>query len=71
MAIITLFDIDEEAASRWAIEHCPSFCGWLIYDNDDPWVFVNLDDVEWKIRYEFEFADDHEAMMFQLRWQGQ
>jgi len=29
------------------------------------------DDIEWFIRYEFEFTDEQEAMMFQLRWQGQ
>jgi hypothetical protein len=26
---------------------------------------------DWQISYEFEFADEQEAMLFQLRWQGQ
>jgi len=72
MAIITLYDIDEDTLSRWAIKNCPSFQGWLIYENSDAFGFVNWDDeAEWMIRYEFEFANDREAMLFQLRWQGQ
>ena len=72
MAIVTLYDIDEDTLSKWAIVNCPSFQGWLIYENSDAFGFVDWDDeTEWMIRYEFEFADDHEAMLFQLRWQGQ
>lgn len=72
MAIVKLFDIDEDTLSRWAFENCPSFQGWLIYENSDAFGFVDWDDeTEWMVRYEFEFADDQEAMLFQLRWQGQ
>lgn len=72
MAIVKLYDIDEDTLSNWAIENCPSFRGWLIYEHSDAFGFVNWDDeAEWLVRYEFEFADDQEAMLFQLRWQGQ
>jgi hypothetical protein len=71
MAIVKLYDIDEDTLSKWAIAHCASFCGWLIYENSDAFAFVDWDDeTEWFIRYEFEFADEHEAMLFQLKWQG-
>jgi hypothetical protein len=68
---ITLYDINELAASEWAIKNCPSFRGWLIYDNNDPFAYLDLDEREWLISYEFEFEDEQEAMLFQLRWQGQ
>ena len=72
MAIIRLYDIDEETLSKWAIENCPSFQGWLIRENIDAFGLINLDeDEQWMVRYEFEFADEQEAMYFQLRWQGQ
>jgi hypothetical protein len=72
MAIVTLYDIDELLISDWAIKNCPSFVGWLIYENSDAFGFVNWDDeIGWMLRYEFEFTDDQEAMLFQLRWQGQ
>jgi hypothetical protein len=67
MAIVTLYDINEYDVSCWAIENCSSFSGWLIYEND-----VLFDEQpDWQISYEFEFADEQEAMLFQLRWQGQ
>jgi len=69
MAIVQLYDIDEGIVSGWARANCKSFAGWLIYDNS--FGCVNLDDrIDWMIKYEFEFADDHEALLFQLRWQG-
>lgn len=72
MAIVKLYDIDEIKVSNWARTNCGSFVGWLIYENSDAFTFQYLDsDAEWMIRYEFEFADEHEAMIFQLRWQGQ
>lgn len=72
MATINLYDINEDELSKWAIENCVSFQGWIIYENSDAFGFVNLDsEAEWMVRYEFEFADDQEAMLFQLRWQGQ
>ena len=72
MAIITLYDINEDAASRWAIEHCPSFVSWLIYENEEACLFSSSnDETEWLIRFEFEFTNEQEAMLFQLRWQGQ
>lgn len=71
MAIVQLYDIDENAVSQWAIENCKSFAGWLIYDNTSSFGFVNLDDeFDWMLRYEFEFTDDHEALLFRLKWQG-
>jgi len=70
MAItITLYDIDEDAASSWARENCPSFEGWLVYNHSDNWLNLD-DDQEWYIKYDFEFNNEQEALMFQLRWQG-
>ena len=72
MAIVQLFDIDEKLVSDWAMTHCASFQGWLIYENSDAFGFASFDDtVDWMVRYEFEFRDNSEAMLFQLRWQGQ
>jgi hypothetical protein len=71
MAIVKLYDIDEETLSNWATTNCPSFQGWLIYENSESWMSFDSDsDEEWAIRYEFEFADDQEALLFQLKWQG-
>lgn len=72
MAIVSLYDIDEDTLSKWAIENCSSLCGWLIYENSEALSFIGYaDEVDWYVRYEFEFADEQEAMLFQLRWQGQ
>jgi hypothetical protein len=69
MAIVTLYDIDEDTLSNWARANCFSFVSWYITENDP---FVVLEpDVEWTVRYEFEFTDEQEALLFQLRWQGQ
>jgi hypothetical protein len=67
---ITLYDIDEDAASSWARNNCPSFSGWMVYNNTDPWLGLDAD-YEWEVKYEFEFYNEQEAMLFQLRWQGQ
>ena len=68
MAIVELYDIDEDILSKWAIANCSSFCGWLIYENSDAFGFVNLDeDTDWMIRYEFEFGNEQDALLFQLR----
>lgn len=69
MAIITLYDIDEITVSDWARQNCASFVGWLVYEYNQGW-FTD-DDATWFMRYEFEFEDEHEAMLFQLRWDGQ
>lgn len=68
MAIIVLYDIDEDQLREWALENCPSFISWMIYENGDGFDVL---DPEWYVRYEFEFGDEQEAMLFQLRWQGQ
>jgi hypothetical protein len=70
MAIVSLYDIDEDTLSRWAMANCSSFVGWLIYENSDAFDFVNIDEDGWHVRYEFEFEDEQEAMLFQLKWQG-
>jgi hypothetical protein len=70
MAIVTLYDIDEDKLSQWAIENCPNFISWLIIENSEALMFIG-DNVDWHIRYEFEFANEQEALLFQLRWQGQ
>lgn len=69
MAIVTLHDIDEDTLSDWARANCSSFVAWYITENDP---FAVLEpDCEWTVRYEFEFADEQEALLFQLKWQGQ
>lgn len=72
MAIVKLYDIDEAKLSKWALKNCPSFCGWILYENYDAFGFVNLDEgQDWMVRYEFEFGDEQDAFIFQLRWEGQ
>lgn len=69
MAIVTLYDIDEDTLSDWARANCPSFISWYITENDP---FAVLEpDCEWATRYKFEFTDEREALLFQLKWQGQ
>jgi hypothetical protein len=68
MAIVTLYDIDEDKLREWALENCPSFVSWLIYENDDAFDVL---EPEWWVRYEFEFFDEQDALLFQLKWQGQ
>jgi hypothetical protein len=70
MAItVTLYDIDEDAAWKWARDNCPSFGGWLVYNYTDNWLNLD-DDQEWYVKYCVEFVNEQEALMFQLRWQG-
>jgi len=64
MAIVVLFDIDEIELSTWARENCPSFVCWLVYESE-------LADEDWYLRYEFEFTNEQDAMLFQLKWEGQ
>ena len=68
MAIVTLYDVDEDQLREWAVENCPSFVSWLIYENTDAFDVLEPD---WWVRYEFEFIDDQDALLFQLKWQGQ
>lgn len=68
MATIIFYDINETVLVDWARENCAGFTGWLVYSNQDiEWD----DDLEWSVRYEFEFDNDHDAMIFRLRWDGQ
>ena len=63
MAIVTLYDVDEVNISTWARKNCPSFLCWLVYESQD----INE---EWYMQYNFEFGDEHDAMLFQLKWAG-
>lgn len=63
MAIISFYDIDEEQVATWARANCPSFVCWVVYESND------LDE-DWYFRYEFEFTDEHDAMLFRLKWDG-
>ncbi len=63
MAIVVFYDIDEEKIASWARTYCPSFVCWLVYDSDDM-------AEDWYLRYEFEFADEQDAVLFQLKWEG-
>lgn len=69
MATVILYDINESAVADWARKNCSSFVAWLVYENDELTFFA--DDPEWCTRYEFDITDEQEAMMFQLKWQGQ
>lgn len=72
MAIVILYDINEDELTKWAVENCPSFVSWLIYENSDAFTFAAADaEPEWHIRYEFEFYNEQDALLFQLKWQGQ
>jgi hypothetical protein len=53
--------VTEADAAHWAWKHCPSFKGWESMDVSD--VSVMFDVV-----VEFRFADEHDALMFTLRW---
>ena len=64
MAVVELFDIDEVEISTWARKNCPSFVSWLVYESTDF-------DSHWFMRYEFEFTNEHDAMLFRLKWDGQ
>lgn len=68
MAIVTLFDIDEIELSTWARKNCPSFVCWLVYENNES--LFSTDEQDWYLRYEFEFTNEHDAMLFQLKWMG-
>jgi len=69
MAIITLYDINEIEVADWARKNCSSFVSWFVYENDElAWAD---DELDWYMRYEFDITNEQEAMMFQLRWEGQ
>jgi hypothetical protein len=62
---VEVFGINEDAAVAWAREHCASFCSWLIYNDAS---FGTWDATP--ARYEFEFYDEQDAMLFLMRWGG-
>jgi len=51
----------------WARDNCPSFGAWYIYEDS----FNNIDRDEWNTEYRFTFSNEKDAILFQLRWQGQ
>ena len=61
---VELTDINEADAVAWAKEHCSSFCSWLIYEDQ---TYLGYEPT----RYQFEFYNEQDAVLFQLRWQGQ
>lgn len=82
MAIVTLYDLEnEEEVTEWARVNCPSLWRVMCYE---PPAFAlpvirahikanTVDDIvsDWLTKHEFEFGDEQEAMLFQLRWDGQ
>lgn len=71
MAIVALYDIDEREVAAWARKNCPSFRGWMYYENES--LYFGRDKYigeSWDFRFEFEFTDEQEAMFFQLKWGG-
>jgi hypothetical protein len=62
---VELNSIDENEVVTWAKEHCASFCSWLVYEDD-----LNYIDIR-ATKYKFEFYNEQDAVLFQLRWQGQ
>lgn len=66
MAIVILYDINEPELVQWAKENCSSLICWTIYENDHAqWI---VDDA-WQQRFEFDFNDPKDALMFRLKWQ--
>lgn len=62
--IIELYDVDDDIETGlWAHENCPSFTGWVVIDGDH-------DDV-YNTSYKFYFNEERDAVLFQLKWQGQ
>ena len=61
---VELIGVSENDTVMWAKEHCPSFCSWLIYEDH---TYLGFEPT----RYKFEFCNEQDAMLFQLRWQGQ
>lgn len=61
---VDLVHINEADVVAWAREHCPSFCSWLIYEDQ---TYLGFEPT----RYRFEFYNEQDAVLFQLRWQGQ
>jgi hypothetical protein len=51
----------------WARDNCPSFGAWYVYEDS----INNIDTDEWNTEFRFTFSDERDALMFQLRWQGQ
>ena len=60
---VKISNIDEDVVVAWTKENCPSFCSWLIYDQNR----VLMDD-DMQCRYEFEFYNEQDATMFLMRW---
>jgi hypothetical protein len=61
---IKLFDVpDDIEIGLWAHENCPSFTGWVVIGGE------TLDD--FLTTYKFYFNNEQDAVLFQLRWQGQ
>jgi hypothetical protein len=63
---VELTGINEDDVVVWAREHCPSFCSWMIYEDQTYLGFEST-----PTRYRFEFYNEQDAVLFQLRWQGQ
>jgi hypothetical protein len=62
---VELNNIDESEIVTWAKEHCPSFCSWLVYEDDLSYIDIQA------TKYKFEFYNEQDAMLFLMRWQGQ
>lgn len=57
---------NDNEVGMWAFEHCPSFNGWVQVTPDTAMLDEEVD-----TQYIFHFIDERDAVIFQLRWQGQ
>ena len=57
---------NDNEIGMWAFENCPSFNGWTQTTSD-----YLINDEDFDTHYIFYFTDERDAVIFQLRWQGQ
>mgnify|MGYP003333365511 CR=1 FL=1 len=68
--IIVLKNLDQNQERErvwWARENCSSFGAWYVYEDSDN----HMDKDEWHTEFKFIFSKEQDAVIFQLRWQGQ
>ncbi|CAB4133457.1 hypothetical protein UFOVP257_202 [uncultured Caudovirales phage] len=58
---------NEDEVSKWAMQNCPSFAGWVICDDGDNHPIED----ELNVTFTFIFHNELDALLFRMRWQGQ
>lgn len=70
MNVVVLLNLDQNKEREvvwWARENCPSFHAWYVYQDSDNEPLIE----EWDSHFKFMFGNERDAIIFQLRWQGQ